>query len=279
MMTGQLCMFRPSPGEVLMRDEEQLVFAEVLSHTPLRYPGGKRKVARQLRSYLPRSLDRLVAPFLGGAGLEILLANEGVAVAGSDSFFPLVNFWHYALHCPEQLAQAAQRHYPFTIPAFYQLQRTFYDQPRGLEQAAAFYALNRASFSGSTLSGGYSENTSRFSTSSLRKLAAFRCPNLTVRQGDYQEALEAHPHTFAYLDPPYVTTNNHLYGYRGSHHLRFNHQRLAEALRERQGWAMSYQDSPEARRTYDFARIIPLEWNYGMTQDRHKGQELLILRD
>ena len=61
--------------------------------SPLRYPGGKSRAVKQVLALLPRGLDLLCSPFLGGASIELACAGRGIAVRGYDSFQPLVAFW------------------------------------------------------------------------------------------------------------------------------------------------------------------------------------------
>ena len=58
----------------------------------LRYAGGKTRAVRTLLPYLERQ-PAVVAPFLGGASVELALARRGVVVHGSDAVAPLINFF------------------------------------------------------------------------------------------------------------------------------------------------------------------------------------------
>lgn len=249
------------------------------SPSPLRYPGGKTKAFRTIRQFIPDGLDELCSPFAGGASIEIMLANEGTRVHASDAFQPLVNFWQCALNSPVRLADNASLYNPLPKERFYELQRTYNELEGGFNKAVVFYVLNRASFSGTTLSGGMSPGHPRFTKSAIERLRQFRCPGMLVLLRDYRDALCEHPGTFLYLDPPYEI-DQRLYGERGNHHDGFGHEQLAEVLRERQGWVMSYNDSPEIRKRYDFARIVKVDWTYGMSaKGNRNGKEVLIIRE
>jgi site-specific DNA-adenine methylase len=67
-----------------------------------------------------------------------------------------------------------------------------------LKNAAKFYALNRSSFSGATLSGGWSKRASygRFTDSSIDRVKLFRGRNLYVCAQDFKKSIEAHPKAF-----------------------------------------------------------------------------------
>lgn len=249
------------------------------SPSPLRYPGGKTKAFRTIRQFIPDGLDELCSPFAGGASIEILLANEGTRVHASDAFHPLVNFWQCALNNPTRLAKDVSFYNPLPKERFYELQRTYNDLEGGFNKAVVFYVLNRASFSGTTLSGGMSPGHPRFTKSAIERLRRFRCPNLSVHLRDYRDALREHPSAFLYLDPPYEI-DQRLYGERGNHHDGFGHEELAEVLRERKGWVMSYNDSPEIRKRYDFAQIVKVDWTHGMSaKGNRNGKEVLVIRE
>ena len=91
-----------------------------------------------------------------------------------------------------------------------------------LQNAAKFYALNRSSFSGATLSGGWSKRASyeRFTDSSITRIREFSQPKLYVAAQHFKHAIPAHPKTFLYLDPPYLLGKDkeNLYGAAGNKH-------------------------------------------------------------
>ena len=245
----------------------------------LRYPGGKTRAAPHILPYFPPGLSDLCSPFLGGASLELTLAASGVRVYGSDAFPPLIDFWSHALRDPVELAGEARMWRPLTRTGFYALQAALMDMPTGIARGAAFYALNRASFSGTVLSGGMSPGHPRFDEGALERLAALSCPLLSAELLDYRDALARHPGRFLYLDPPY-DNGGRLYGDRGGLHAGFDHEALAEALRERRGWILSYSDSPEIRRLYSGRgfRVKYPKWGYGMSGNRRaSAPEILII--
>ena len=95
-------------------------------------------------------------------------------VYGSDAFAPLVAFWRQALAQPQRLADRVAAYHPLSKPDFYALQVSLAGLADPLEQAAAFFVLNRASFSGTTLSGGMSPGHGRFNPAAIGRLRASR---------------------------------------------------------------------------------------------------------
>ena len=135
------------------------------------------------------------------------------------------------------------------------------------ERAAMFYALNRSSFSGATMSGGYSKQAAekRFTQSSIDRLRNFVCPSLTVEQADFTDSLRRHDdETFIYADPPYLLEKSTLYGERGSTHKDFDHQRFAEEIKKKNNWVISYNPHPEILELYKDYEIVYPEWTMGM---------------
>jgi DNA adenine methylase len=142
-----------------------------------------------------------------------------------------------------------------------------------------YYALNRSSFSGATLSGGYSQQAAdnRFTQSSIERLRSFLCPALSVEHADFKDSLARHhADAFIYADPPYAIDNPVLYGKNGSAHKGFDHYGLAEALKKKNNWILSYNPNPFILELYKDYEIVYPEWSYGMSKDK-KSKEILIL--
>ncbi len=244
--------------------------------SPLRYPGGKSRAVKSITALIPEDVKLLISPFFGGGSVELACAANGITVKGFDIFHPLVAFWQYLLTNPDELAAAVQAHYPLTKERFYQLQSQHHDLETP-EQAILFFVLNRASFSGTTLSGGCSQQsvTQRFTQSSIDRLRNFRVENLSVAWGDFSQVLTDYQNEFMYLDPPYLIKST-LYGHRGSTHKGFDHQGLAEKLKTCQRWILSYNNCPEILDLYQDYEIIYPQWQYGMSQNK-SSKEILVL--
>ena len=253
-------------------------------YSPIMYPGGKSRAVKALSPYFPIGIYDVVSPFAGGCSLEIALANRGIRVRASDVFAPLVCFWRHTLERPDELARRVETYYPMTCrDKFERMKETCANLPDGIERAAQLFVLNRCSF-GSTMmarKGGFvAHGKSRFTERSIRNLKQFSCPGLSVNLMDFKDALASRPHDMAYLDPPYMLRKDTclLYGVNGNAHRGFNHHELAEVLRDRKGWVMSYNDTPDIRRMYDWANIVEVKWRYTMRMDTKKpSNEILIV--
>jgi len=240
--------------------------------SPLRYPGGKTRAVKHILPHFPENVKRVCSPFVGGASLELALAKKGVEVYGYDLFWPLYNFWHCAANHNKELVHEVYKLKPLTKEKFLHLRKLLaaYQHYRVIDvnYAAAYYAINRSSFSGGTLSGGFSRQAEekRFNENAIKRLSNYEEPNFKAGYAPFEVSLEKHKDSFIYLDPPYLLENksNKLYGVSGDLHQEFPHKRLHKILTKRRGWIMSYNDSEEIRQMYSDYDIIEAEWAMGM---------------
>lgn len=244
--------------------------------SPLRYPGGKARAVNIILSLIDAETKVLASPFMGGGSIEIAAAHLGIQVYGYDLFEPLVVFWRELLKDAHRLADKAEEYYPLPKSQFYKLQKTVIVDP--LERAAVFYALNRSSFSGVTLSGGMSPDHPRFTKSSLNYLRNFKCPNLQVSYGDFTETINKHSSDLLYLDPPYWISSN-LYGKKGNTHKDFDHEKLNQLLKKRNKWILSYNNCPEIKSLYSDFYCFEPKWKYGMSNDKESRELLIVSSD
>ena len=246
--------------------------------SPLRYPGGKSRAVDAITAYFPKDLTGMISPFFGGGSVELYMAASGVSVLGFDIFPPLVEFWQCLGENPHELAAAVRKRYPLSKEDFYRLQKTHLGIEHKLDRAAIYYVLNRASFSGSTLSGGMSPGHGRFTPSSIARLERFYNPNVTVLHAPFTQSLLQHKETFAYLDPPYVIKSS-LYGRNGNTHKNFDHAALASILKDRYNWLLSYNDCPEIRELYKGYLFKVPAWKYGMSSQKSSNEILIFSPD
>lgn len=242
--------------------------------SPLRYPGGKSRAVKKIINLLPPELDRLCSPFVGGGSVELALAARGIQVYAYDAFAPLVNFWQTLLADAHNLGRLVQEYYPMKKTTFYELQKRHTEIKDIDESAAVFFALNRCSFSGTTLSGGMSPGHPRFTKTCIENLAKFTAERFNVERADFRQSIPRHGQEFLYLDPPYCIPSN-LYGKRGDHHRDFDHEALAQLLYKRSNWLLSYNDCDVIRDLYNKFKISPVSWTYGMNTSK-KSNEVLI---
>ena len=248
------------------------------SKSPLRYPGGKSRAVDIICKLIPKNIKELCSPFFGGGSVELACASKGIKVYGYDIFTPVVEFWTCLQDNHNLLAEEVEKYYPLPKEKFYELQQMQTNFTDIFQRAAVFYVLNRYSFSGATLSGGMSPDHPRFTQSSIQRLRNFYNPNIEVKELDFKKSINLHRDTFLYLDPPYLIKNN-LYGKKGDAHKCFDHKGLAEILRERDNWILSYNNCPEIQELYEDYKIIYPSWKYGMSNDKYSNEVLIISKD
>lgn len=107
--------------------------------SPLRYPGGKSRAVKHIIEIIPRDIDTLCSPFLGGSSIELAYAQKGVKVYGYDAFKPLVNFWQILIKKAPELAEVIRKYHPMTRATFYSLQHKYFKLDDKLEMAAVFF--------------------------------------------------------------------------------------------------------------------------------------------
>ncbi len=252
----------------------------------LRWPGGKSKAAKQIADYLPFHPQTLVSPFMGGGSVEFLLAQKGWKIKAYDSFHSLVCFWDYVKKHQYELAKILPRYYPMVNQEFRELQNKLItwdvDKVSSLEVAAVFYALNRASFSGSTLSGGMSPNHPRWTEKSIQNVKDFiGMSSVDIECLDFRESIKRHKEEWLYLDPPYALekNKNNLYGIKGDLHRHFPHEELFDLIKDRNKWVMSYNDSEYIRNLYSGFKIYDIKWTYSMSKDKASKEVIITSKD
>jgi DNA adenine methylase len=251
--------------------------------SPLRYPGGKTRAIKHLMPHIP-DMD-VCAPFMGGGSLELKLSESRV-VYGYDAFYPLYNFWDSLLNHKEELVEEVQKLHPLDKDGFKsarQLLINYNDKmPLSRVAAAAYFAVNRSSFSGATLSGGFSQQAAdgRFNPNSIKRLENFDAPNLKVGYLGFEVSIQNHEKEFLYLDPPYfLEEKSKLYGKNGDMHEGFDHNLLHSLLTKRTNWLLCYNDCDFIRKHYSDYEIIPAAWAYGMNKSKESNEVFIISKD
>ncbi|OQW93746.1 MAG: modification methylase [Beggiatoa sp. IS2] len=258
--------------------------------SPLRYPGGKSRAVELISSIIP-DFSEYREPFVGGGSVFVYLKqiypNRKYWI--NDVYYELYKFWETTQNSIEQLieqvnywrnqfAEGKQLHC-FLI----ENKENFND----IEIASAFFILNRITFSGTTESGGFSNQAfrQRFTESSIKRLKqlATMLSETRITNDDYQKVVEiAGENVFLFLDPPYYSaTKSALYGKNGHLHKQFDHERFAKIMRNcNHKWLITYDDSEYIRNLFDFAQMMSFNLMYGMRNQTKNsdqtGKELFI---
>lgn len=276
--------------------------------TLLRYPGGKSRAVSLLSTY-PVG-DKFASPFFGGGSFELSLLRSGKQVFASDVFRCLVNFWENVSSNGEEVAQlcapllgnvskevfrslqeclVSAEQYPSVTEALgdvvvKNVLENFFAVASPVSLASCFFVVNRCSFSGATLSGGFSASSSaqRFTDSAVKRVATWGCPSrFSIECASFEDFLPrfASPDFTWFLDPPYLLEKESLYGVRGGYHSGFDHGALAGLVRDFAdsggGFILTYNDCGAIRELYSgFEFRIPT-WAYGMNSSK-KSNEVVV---
>lgn len=242
--------------------------------SPLRYAGGKSRARKYIMPLIPADEPTLLSPFFGGGSVEIALAERGMNIIGYDIFEPLVNFWQVALINSDEIAKIARQYYPLNKETFLWLKKQL--GGTNLERAVRFYVINRASFSGTTYSGGMAPyKDTRFTPSAIDYLSSFKVSNILVNYGDFHDILSKHKDCIVYADPPYIIDSK-IYGVKSDVHIDFDHIGLYDLLSERDKWILTYNNCDIIKDMYSDYHMISPEWKYGM-RNGVTSNELIIL--
>jgi DNA adenine methylase len=259
--------------------------------SPLRYPGGKQKLAKEIIKYIPENTT-VLDPFFGGGSVPLLCLSRGQKVLGSDGFEPLVNFWAICKIDQERLLDELNFIRKGSTDedvkanfGFYRTQSQQTQNHNAVVSAASFFVVNRCSFSGATLSGGFSLKacSDRFTNSSIKRIESLDLTNLKFCENplDYSDALDSlTPHPFLYLDPPYYAIKG-LYGNKGDMSFgESDHLDLANLLHSIPNkFALSYNDCIEIRELYKGFKFIELSPSKSMSNGKKSCPEVLIIKE
>jgi DNA adenine methylase len=258
--------------------------------SPLRYPGGKSRAVDTIAKLIP-DFDEFREPFLGGGSVFVYVKQRFPSRRFwvNDLYSELYKFWEITQKDVDTLiAKVYEWKEKYTIgKELYQFLNDNLKKFNDLERAAAFFVYNRITFSGTTLSGGYSEGafTGRFTESSIKRLNDLGkvINGSLITNYDYEELLKKEgENVFIFLDPPYYSaTKSALYGKNGHLHKSFDHKRFSENMKNcMHKWLITYDDSEYIRNLFSFAHITSWNLTYGMrniTENSDQtGKELFI---
>lgn len=263
-----------------------------LVKSPLRYPGGKSRAIQQMKFLLPKDYEEYREPFVGGGSFFIYLKQvyPKLKIWINDLNPELYYFWKCAQIDSEKLAKEVLKVKTEKTDGqklFNELVNIKIETLTEFERAVRFFVLNRITFSGVVESGGYSQLAyiGRFTGSSIERVANLGklLEGIKITYFDYREVLSnGGKEVFTFLDPPYFkATKSKLYGKNGILHTGFNHDEFASEMKKcSHSWLITYDNSPEIRKNFDFANIYDWELQYGMNNYKQakadKGNELFI---
>lgn len=235
--------------------------------SPLRYPGGKRRMVPFIAASLMQNdcaPGVFVEPFAGGASVSLELLDLGlvnrIVLGDSDPF--LAAFWQTVMNDSDWLCSQIES-VPLNLETWERLKRGHFRARRSLALACLF--LNRTSFNGTlhrtagpiggkTQAGPYKIDC-RFPRSRLisriracaelaeRVEVAPAQDAMTTVRTERERARKAGDSVFFYLDPPFWSKSASLYQHAFS---ETDHERLADGLQWiNDPFLLSYDPAPE----------------------------------
>ena len=256
--------------------------------SPLRYPGGKSRACKIIDEIINKyfdinKFDTIISPFFGGGSFEFYMQNKyNFKLIVNDKFTPLYNFWFQVKINKNVLCEELRKITIITKEDFMNYRKIIMSlNDNCLEQAIYYFIINRCSFNGSTLSGGFSLEASkkRFTETSINKIELLDFSNIDIYNYDFIDFINENHNEkqLLFLDPPYyLEKKSKLYGNNGDMHENFNHQFLFELIKTKKNWIMTYNNCDYIKNLYKDFIIINVNWTYGMNTDK-KSSEIIII--
>jgi DNA adenine methylase len=262
--------------------------------SPLRYPGGKAKLAPYFARLLATqriSIGSYAEPYAGGAGAGLYLLSEGYVdrLLMNDLNPGITAFWRSILNSPEEFIERVSAE-EVTLRSWYRHRETYRNpaDASDLDLGFATFFLNRCNRSGilgARPIGGLEQTgkwkiDARFNRAALS--ARIRHIQRLAKRISITEkhALEfvttisrrANP-VLIYADPPYLEKGEDLYM---NEHSWEDHEKLAKVLlNTRHPWILTYDFDERVRNLYPSNRC--LEYSISHTaQAQRVGREFML---
>lgn len=268
-------------------------------YSPLRYPGGKGKLA----SFMEYMIDQLghrggtyIEPFAGGAGIamELLLRNVISRIVINDYDKAVWSFWKAILTETDRFVEEI-RTVPLTVDEWqkqHEILVTKNDKYSFELGFAAFY-LNRTNRSGiikgGVIGGQEQAKDWKMDVRFKREELVTRIQRIAARKKDiklYNKDVNSfiknyvplyEENALIYFDPPYFRKGQQLY-------MNFfnykDHVRIEQEIREHVNcdWIITYDYEPQIEEIYHNYNLRLYDLNYSVSTKR-KTNELMIFKD
>jgi DNA adenine methylase len=269
--------------------------------SPLRYPGGKAKLAPLLQAIIEANdLDgcSFAEPFAGGGGaaLQLMISEVVDRIHLNDADKNIYCFWWAVLNRTAELMQNIMDA-PCDLETWKHCSAILNSPKRTtsqVERAFAAFFLNRCNRSGIIFGGGpiggYDQDSqwkidARYNREELikriRKLHLYR-DRIEASRLDaiaflrqWSEREETGNGMLAFIDPPYYEKGQRLYLNSLDHEY---HLALRDHLASEPGyrWVLTYDDVPEIRELYKDFSPVPLKVSYSAYR-RRVGSEIVVV--
>ena len=267
------------------------------TYTPLRYPGGKSKLAKQFEVICKsNNINMYIEPYAGGFGIGLyLLLNNVVKNVIINDIDPLIHsFWYSILKHKNEFIDLI-RNTDITIDNWYKYKEviTNYNNYDKLTVGFATFFMNRTNRSGiikAGVIGGKSQNgnyklDARFKKDELiekiERISKYK-KNIKLYNKDALKLISCiknklDSHSLIYFDPPYYFNANTLYN---NFYEPKDHKKIGKFIQKLDyPWIVTYDDVKEISDIYSSSQKFSYTLNYSISKYNNKGSELLIHND
>lgn len=270
----------------------------LVNYSPLRYPGGKSKIAPLIRLVIEKTGSpgiTYIEPFAGGAGVALSLLIEGTVgqIVINDYDKAIYSFWRALKESPQELIYLIE-HTPLTIDEWRHQKDVYCTQNKkySVELGFAAFYLNRTNRSGILSAGpigGYDQTGNytmgaRFNRDTLigriEKIAQYKSQiivyNKEIRSFINGVIPKYQDNAFVYFDPPYYENGQRLYKnfFSPTDHADIAHSIISGV---KCPWVITYDDVPELRKIYSDYTQRRYNLNYSAA-NKGKGSEIIIFK-
>ncbi|MFA5637662.1 MAG: DNA adenine methylase [Anaerovoracaceae bacterium] len=267
-------------------------------YSPLRYPGGKRKLANFIKDAIVQNGilgGTYIEPFAGGASvaLHLLFNNYVEKVIINDIDRSIYSFWYCVLNDTKELCDRIND-IDITVEEW-EKQRIIQlnkENAALIDLAFSTFFLNRTNRSGIIKGGiiGGKEQSgnwkidARFNKANLiqriEKIATSK-DKISVHCLDSMDlinslSLEIDERTLIYFDPPYYNQGSTLYV---NHFTHEDHVKLSDYIKKLEcKWILTYDETPEILGMYDGLEMKVLTLSY-TASNKTRGREMLAFSE
>ncbi len=265
--------------------------------SPLRYPGGKTRLANKLLEAIEKNFDQrkgviLVEPYAGGAGasLALLFTGKVEKIVVNDLDKAIFTFWKIAVSDTDYLINKVRRT-DVTIEEWKRQKAIYTSTQSDRKLAFATLFLNRTNRSGIMNGGpiggveqfGAWKVNARFTKKTIidrlekikefhNKIEVYNMDGIALLRK--LEERKNRNQYFIFLDPPYFQKGQSLYL---NHYSNKDHENLSEFLEKSsfKKWIMTYDDVPYIKNLYATMRTKGFAIQHNAYKSK-VGREVMI---